>query len=134
MTLFKVGNFESHSSGNLKWKVECDALTDADWDGIVQAAVGLGLLHTGYSQITPIPTGGVPFAESIKRHLAVYRQSAGTGLGGPVLFVDDVLTTGRSMEQARLALKLEDFRFARGIVAFARGPCPDWVKPVWRLG
>ena len=131
MTLFKVGNFESHSSGNLKWKVECDALTDADWDGIVQAAVELGLLRTEYSQITPIPTGGVPFAESIKRNTAWYRGYMPEGV---VLFVDDVLTTGRSMEQARLALKLEDFRFAKGIVAFARGPCPDWIKPVWRLG
>ena len=128
MTLFNVGNFESHSSGNLKWKVECDALTDADWDGIVQAAVELGLLRTGYSQITPIPTGGVPFAESIKRNITWHM------LGAPVLFVDDVLTTGRSMEQARLALELKDFRFAKGIVAFARGPCPNWIKPVWRLG
>jgi hypothetical protein len=49
----------------------------------------------------------------------------------PHLIVDDVLTTGASMEAARA--KLWPGSLPLGVVIFARGPCPDWVWPIFRL-
>lgn len=48
-----------------------------------------------------------------------------TGLvSDPVLIVDDVLTTGASMEEARAG------RPARGMVLFSRmSPWPAWITP-----
>lgn len=57
--------------------------------------------------------------------MAVALKPYATGEG--LLIVDDVLTTGRSMEKQRSK------REAKGIVLFARGPCPLWVEAVWML-
>jgi hypothetical protein len=46
------------------------------------------------------------------------------------LIVDDVLTTGTSMEEARKQLGWDD---ATGIVIFARGRCPDWILPIFDM-
>ena len=29
---------------------------------------------------------------------------------------------------------LDTLAMPRGVVIFARGPCPEWVTPIWRLG
>jgi hypothetical protein len=46
----------------------------------------------------------------------------------------DVLTTGRGMEEARATLGWPNVRYpVVGVVVYARGPCPDWVKPLFPL-
>lgn len=45
------------------------------------------------------------------------------------VIVDDVLTTGESMEEMRLHYSSRTI----GVVLFARGKCPDWVTPIFSL-
>jgi len=115
--LFQPGVFVSAAGIKLPWKVQCDTLTEADWDCIA-SSVGPKLKKFGH--VEGVPTGGEPFA----RALLPYRTR-----GGGLLIAEDVLTTGGSMEKHRGERK------ARGVVLFARGEaqCPTWVKPVWKM-
>lgn len=115
MTLFKIGQFTAASGKQLDWKVECDALTDMDW---AWAADQIYRRAAPYSHCEGVPTGGLRLAEILN----TYAHGDGTG---PVLIVDDVLTTGGSMERQRAG------RDAIGFVIFARGPLPSWVRALW---
>ena len=50
-----------------------------------------------------------------------------------VLIVDDVLTTGNSMNKLLHSLPYEHERGIVGAVVFARGPCPTWIKPLFQM-
>ena len=113
-TLFQDGEFIAASGQTLPFKIECDALTDADWEWAARYVASYG--H--YSKVEGVPQGGLKFAEAFRPHL---------WSEGGLLILDDVLTTGESMERQR------NGRTAKGVVLFARGPCPDWVTPIWTL-
>jgi len=51
------------------------------------------------------------------------------------LIVDDVLTTGRTIEEARYSTWAENPKNGDvfGVVIFARGKCPDWVYPIFQM-
>ena len=111
--LFQQGNFISAAGLSLDWKVECDALLPADW------ATLASIVHSQirFSEVLGVPTGGLLFANALKPYCSV----------GPLLIVDDVLTTGKSMEALR------DGRDAIGVVVFCRGEsCPAWITPMWK--
>tara|TARA_R110002167_G_scaffold74467_4_gene208411 strand:+ start:334 stop:738 length:405 start_codon:yes stop_codon:yes gene_type:complete len=86
--LFQEEDFVSHAGIPLKWKIECDAIMEEEWDclalmiheksgGTCREAVG-------------IPRGGVPLADAINKRFA-------TGKDEDYIFVvDDVYTTGKS--------------------------------------
>ena len=114
--LFKGGSFKSHAGLELSFKVECDALTNNDLETLADT-VGNKI---EYSNVYGIPRGGVRFAEALEK----YKSSS-----GPTLIVDDVLTTGTSMEEARK----EYGKDSVGLVIFARGTCPAWVKSIFNL-
>jgi hypothetical protein len=110
--MFVRKEFISHSGIQLQWKIEADALTDEDlatlsWVVTQQLCFG---------SVVGIPMGGLRFAEALKPYAAK----------GSRLLVDDVLTTGNSM---KTAYREGDI----GLVIFARGPCPAWVKPIFTL-
>lgn len=113
--LFRLGRFMSAAREPLSWKVECDALTWNDW--LCLAEVIGPRLHFG--QVEGVPRGGCPLARALEMYATP---------GGPLLIVDDVLTTGSSMERHRAG------RDAIGVVLFARSDCPEWITPVWQLG
>lgn len=114
MSLFQCVNFISHSGLPLTWKIECDALTDADWDGLARIAIeNLPL----FGSVEGVPRGGLKFAEALRPHV----------MWGPLLIVDDVFTTGKSMKDHRLG------REAIGVVAFSRGVCPAWITPLFQM-
>ena len=113
MTLFRDTPFISAAGLRLRWKIECDALTGKDWECIAEI-VGPRLI---FNEIEGVPTGGLPFAE------ALWPYATDPGL----LIVDDIFTTGRSMELQRQG------RHAEGVVLFARDTTPDWIRPVWTL-
>ncbi len=120
--LFQTGDFTLASGAKSSWKIECDVLTEADWDGL--AAMAAPLLPT-FREVHGVPRGGIPFAKA----LAPYRSG---GLGC-VLLADDVWTTGESMQRFADATLGRDVRYF-GVVAFARNLPPSWVASVFTMG
>ncbi len=121
--VFRRGRFKLHSGLPSDWKIEAEGLDDEDWATLAM----LGARVVGkFDCVTGIPTGGLRFEEEIASYISDED-------GAPCLIVDDVLTTGASMEQARERL-LSDAKPGTkvvGLVAFARGPCPPWVKAIF---
>ncbi len=111
--MFQLGEFKAHSGRILYWKIECDALSTNDWKCLAWIVHDL---VTPFGSVEGVPTGGC--------HLANWLETYVTR--GPLLIVDDVLTTGQSMEEYRAK------RAAIGAVIFARGPCPKWITPVFQ--
>ncbi len=119
MSLFQTGHFVSHSGLSLNWKIECDALTQEDFDTIAV----LFSRYSGivFSKVYGIPTGGMRLAKSLEKYT--------NNTVSQLLIVDDVVTTGTSLIDAKE--KLGDLN-AIGFVAFSRGKCPDWVYSFMR--
>ena len=117
MELFRLGNFTAHSGQELSFKIECDALSDKD----LRTLAALAARRLAFSEVMGVPQGGILFASFLERY---------TKKDGPLLIVDDVLTTGNSMETARRACGSDE---VIGLVIFARGPCPSWIKPIFSL-
>lgn len=123
-TLFMSGDFTLASGGKSKYKIECDALTPADWEG---AAVMVVEKLTPFGSVMGVPRGGVPFALALQKHVTPGCDT--------ILIAADVTTTGASMERYRnqLIAKEPDGLSGRritGVVLFNRGKCPGWVMPV----
>ncbi len=120
--LFIEEEFVGHSGGTLHWKIEMDALTNAEWKciarmimeyqkGFFQAAIG-------------IPRGGLKLSQYLNEY-------ATQNSNDPYLLVDDVLTTGGSMEQYRDEhLKEKD---VIGWVVFARTIPAGWIKSLFQM-
>lgn len=116
INLFVNEPFTSRAGLPLDWKIECDALSDADIETIT-AMIARRFL---FRQAIGIPRGGLRLA----RALQMYRLP-----GHPILIIDDVFTTGKSMQAARKDLGNNTI----GVVIFARGKCPDWITPIFQL-
>lgn len=109
--LFQRGAFTLHSGEQSGFKIECDSLTVEDWQTL--AYMGADLIPP-FGSVEGVPRGGILFAEFMREYQTE----------GPLLIVDDVCTTGASMEAQRAG------RPALGLVAFSRGFVPDWVTPI----
>jgi orotate phosphoribosyltransferase len=124
MHLFQYGDFTLHSGAKSKWKIECDALTKEDWDGLAQMAyekirhLGLG----GFGAVEGVPRGGIPFAEAMKKYITTGHKT--------LLICEDVVTTGSSMKAQLDKCGVTD---VLGVAVFARGVVPSWVVPVFQM-
>lgn len=119
--LFQHGIFTLSAGGTSDFKFECDALTSADWDCI---AVLARRLAGSFSHVHGIPRGGLQLAERLTPHIDPDANR--------LLIVDDVFTTGRSMEKARMEWPARGVPVT-GVVLFSRGPHPTWVKVILDL-
>ena len=117
MNLFQLGNFLLHSGDRGQFKINCDCLTNEDWNTLAYIIKE----STIFSEVIGVPNGGLELASKLKK----YRKKK----ANLVLIVDDVLTTGASMEIVRNKLMVP----SRGIVVFARGQCPSWVVPIFQM-
>ena len=119
MNLFQTGVFRLNSGYTSPLKIECDALAACDWATLAH------LVHSRFDfrDVVGIPTGGLMFQEALK-------QYAAGGDEYPLLLVDDVLTTGGSMERMREKLIAPDII---GVVVFARTPPADWIHPIFQM-
>ena len=125
MNLFQIGQFKLHSGSVSSFKIECDALTTEDWKALAEQVNNMGIK---FSVVEGIPKGGLKFAKALQK----YRIIPGGLL--PYLIVDDVLTTGTSMNQRRAELIGQGMRREIiGIVLFARGECPEWITPLFQM-
>lgn len=125
MSLFQQGNFKLHSGTTTNWKIECDALDDQDWQTI---AMLIARQHLSFSRVTGVPTGGLKLAEALQPYTKHYSPDH--------LIVDDVYTTGTSMNKMREMLKAPGVIYF-GAVVFSRAPiiAPDnqWIKPLFQM-
>src|SRR5690242_13489118 len=118
MGLFNFGDFCLHSGRVSDFKIDCDAMTDEDVRAL--AAVIRKRLPS-FRAVVGIPRGGLRFAKAL-RPFATGRDA------DPVLIVDDVCTTGESLEAA-----WEEFlgEPVVGAVLFARRHLPWWAMAVF---
>ena len=120
MNLFEKKKWIMHSGAESDFKIECDALTFADWGTVAHSIAK----HFSFSKVIGVPRGGLELAKALKK----YEKSL-----GPLLIVDDVLTTGASMEEMRETYLEQYKNNIVGIVLFARGKCPYWVTPIFSM-
>lgn len=114
--MFRLGNFRSHSGLDLSFKIECDDLTYSDIEAVASV---LGTI--GFREVIGVPRGGLRLAAA----MGPYKDTR----SDRTLIVDDVLTTGTSMEEVRTKTEGPVI----GAVIFARGPVPGWIIPMFTL-
>jgi hypoxanthine phosphoribosyltransferase len=119
MNLFQKKEITLHSGDVSYFKIECDALTDGD---IETLAYIISRKYTFYD-VVGIPRGGIRIANALQK----YASNSPLKI---LLIVDDVLTTGKSMEKAR---EMFGNVLSQGVVLFARGKCPKWVEPIFNM-
>ena len=100
------------------FKIDCDALTSDD----IEAIAFLISKRFRFSHVVGVPTGGDRLASALIKYRDFNSDQC--------LLVDDVLTTGKSMEKAKT---LVDGLNVQGVVIFARAKCPVWVTPLFQL-
>lgn len=116
--LIIAGNFISHSGLTLSWKFDADALSDVDIESIARVAVSTGIVQR-FSNVWGVPSGGIRLANAF----APWATEGDFG----TLIVDDVLTTGASMEGAKQRWGAE-----QGFVILARTNPQAWIKTMFR--
>tara|TARA_Y100000782_G_scaffold98046_1_gene111469 strand:- start:101 stop:511 length:411 start_codon:yes stop_codon:yes gene_type:complete len=122
--LFQSVNFKSHSGLDLTWKIEMDALDDLEWQTIARMIIEA---TPPFREAVGIPRGGVKLGDMLNEH-------ATGNEGDPVCIVDDVLTTGESMEYFLSQYQRNRRPFtAIGWVVFARTMPPLWVKALFQM-
>lgn len=127
MSLFQKKEFISHSGNLLDWKIDCDALSDED----ITALAYTISRHFSFKKVVGIPRGGERLAEALEEYENEDYWAT--------LVIDDVMTTGASMEDTRLSLYAENTEkhfSVLGIVIFSRmvaEDCPSWIYPVFQI-
>ncbi len=89
MSLFKLGEFTSHSGLQLSYKIDCDALTDED---VECCAKLISQVYT-FTDVHGIDTGGTRLARALVKYCTTNEKHT-------LLIVDDVMTTGFSITKA----------------------------------
>lgn len=128
MNLFQYTGcpFISHAGNELQYKIECDALTDEDWECV--AYIIAKEKNIRFGSIIGVAQGGLKLAKACARYLDPMLSAL------DVLIVDDVLTTGSSMEKSKeQANSIKGIRSIQGAVLFARGECAEWITPICQM-
>ena len=120
--LFVEEDFKSHAGLDLHWKIEMDALDEAEWK--CTARMIMEYQTEPFQAAIGIPRGGLK--------LSVYLNDYSTqNNNDPYLIVDDVLTTGGSMEEFKK--EYFDKNKVFGWVVVSRQRPPDWVRTLFQM-
>ena len=65
MNLFIKEDFISHAGLPLTWKVECDALTEKDYEALATIVSE----KLTFCDVKGIPRGGIPFEKALKKYV-----------------------------------------------------------------
>lgn len=129
MSLLQWGDFTLHSGGKSWWRIDCDAFKDSEIHllaKLIAEKVGeFDFIRYPKSH----PGSSVPKLASALERYARHREF-GTEI---MLVVDDVLTTGKSIQPYYESNGAHNGIEVKGAVIFARGECPDWVTPIFRM-
>lgn len=130
MSLLRWGKIQLHSGGESWWSLDCDDLSDSE---LAVCAKMISLKNGPFAQaVEPSSHHG----SAAPRLASILNQVYATHhIGDGLIAVDDVLTTGASLEELRKELQRQypNADAVRGYVIFARGDCPDWITPIFRL-
>ena len=121
--LFQAVDFKSHSGLDLNWKIEMDALSDPEWFTICKMILELS---PPFRKAVGIPRGGVKLGNLLNTHATGKRTD-------PICIVDDVLTTGESMNDFKRTRSWREPTEYIGWVVFARTQCPNWVTALFQM-
>ena len=122
--LFRSIDFKSHAGLDLSWKIEMDALSENEWFTIARMILEIS---PPFHSAIGIPRGGVKLA-------ALLNEFATDNEKDPICIVDDVLTTGKSMEHFLSQYWRNRRPFtAIGWVVFSRAQTPDWVQALFQM-
>ena len=121
--LFQSVDFKSHSGLELKWKIECDALSDPEWFTISQMIMEISV---PFKEAIGIPRGGTKLGNLLNQYGTGKRED-------PILLVDDVLTTGESMKEFKTKRTWRNPTDYIGWVVFARTKTPKWVTALFQM-
>lgn len=116
MTIFNYGNYTLPSGGRSRWKLDLSELNDEEWVEIADIAIRCLPL---FGSVESVPTGGDKLANILHAHRRKDHPN--------ILIVEDVITTGQSMELIR-----DGRDDAVGLAVFSRmNPPPPWVTPLF---
>ena len=62
MSLFRSGRFTLHSGDTSTLKIDCDALSDEDWQSIAVQVAN----RFKFRAVVGVPSGGLPFARALE--------------------------------------------------------------------
>jgi len=129
--LFQWGDFTLHSGEKSWWRIDCDNMNDSELAIIARLMANKVGLFNGVSIPNSHPGSAV---HRLKQYVYEHAEPRIMSEGIIYLVVDDVLTTGSSMEERRSSiLKGGNIAEVKGTVIFARGKCPEWVTPIFQL-
>lgn len=111
MVLFQRGNFTLASGKISNFKIECDVLSNDDWETL---ALLISERAKPFGSVFGVPRGGEKLAACLEKYKTT----------GPRLLVDDVFTTGKSINKHR---KKDDQIW----VVFARNVPPKDINSIW---
>lgn len=120
--LFQKVDIILNSGKPSDFKIECDALTDAD----IETFAYLISKKYNFRGVVGVPTGGNRIEDALVKY-CIDDDSL------PLLIVDDVLTTGGSMIKHKKFYEDLGYTNIIGVVLFARGECPDWIDCVFKM-
>lgn len=119
MSLFNFGKFKLHSGNISNFKIDCDYLSDDDIEALAKVVSDI----IEFGKVIGIPRGGIRFAKALEKYCLSGDDTT--------LIVDDVFTTGSSMEEAKSELLKVSHMPVVGVVIFARNTCPWWVMSLF---
>lgn len=127
--LFNYGEFKLHAGAISYFLIDCKALTEEDLQVLARVVVDR---INPFHRVIGIPEGGLRFAEALRQHQTSKKGMRFSGQCD-VLIVDDVVTTGTSMEEA-LRESNETAARVQGVTIFSRTPEPiPWIYSIFRM-
>jgi hypothetical protein len=122
MNLFIKKDFKSHSGLPLKFKIECDNLSDGD----IETLAWIVSERFDFREVYGVETGGTRFSKALEKYKSTNSSN--------ILIVDDVLTTGNSMRDYLKKIDHDIPMETRviGVVIFSRNRAvPKWIYPIF---
>ena len=124
MNIFQEVDFKSHSGLDLSWKIECDGVSKKEWKCLTEMIMDYE--KRPFQSAIGIPRGGVMLGSYLNQYSTENPDD-------PILIVDDVLTTGGSMEEFKRERMFRNPTKYIGWVVFARGFPPQWCRALFQM-